>query len=149
MQAQQAVEEAIAIQTPLDHRQLEVMTPDECDRYLSVTPVGRVAFISNGGPLILPITYQYADGRIVFRTSHGEKLAAADRAESVGFEIDTWDDINETGWSVVIQGTMERVHQPAEIEELERGGLVAWAAEPFSYSWIRITPAYVSGRRLR
>ena len=139
----------MSTQVPLDHRQLEIMTPDECDKYLSQTPVGRVAFISNGGPLILPVTYQYADGQIVFRTSHGEKLAAADRAETVGFEIDTWDDINETGWSVVVQGTMDRVYQPDQVLELERSGLVAWAAEPHSYSWIRITPAYISGRRLR
>lgn len=135
--------------TPTDHRSLEIMSPYECDRHLENTPIGRVAFTSRGGPLILPVTYKYIDHKIVFRTSHGEKKAAADRGAPAGFEIDSWDDVSQTGWSVVIQGTIERVTDTELIDRYEHSDLEPWAPEPHTHVWVHVTPAYITGRRLR
>jgi len=134
---------------PTDHRDLEILSPDECDRRLQAMAIGRVAFTSRGGPMMLPVTYKYIEGRIVFRTSYGEKLAAADRADQAAFEIDAWDDVNRTGWSVVVQGKMERVTDLDELADYDESGLTPWARERHASHWIKITPAYVTGRAIR
>ncbi len=135
--------------SPTDHRDLEILSPDECDRRLMAMPIGRVSFISRGGPMILPVTYRYVNHRVVFRTSYGEKLAAADRADEAAFEIDAWDDVNRTGWSVVAQGKMERVTDIEEIADLDEIGLAPWARERHASHWVKITPSYITGRALR
>ncbi len=58
---------------PTDHRRLRVLTVDECDELLEATPIGRVAFINAGQPVILPVTYAYRNRSIVFRTGIGAK----------------------------------------------------------------------------
>lgn len=105
--------------------------------------------MSKGEPLVLPVNHAYVDGAVVFRTSVGEKLAAAQRGAPMSFEVDDWDAATRSGWSVVVRGTAEVVYEPEIVERYESLGLVSWASPGHEARWVRIRPTEVTGRALR
>ena len=131
-----------------DRGGITILTAEECDQLLSSTPIGRVAFVAAGEPVILPVAYRYTRGTIVFRTARGEKLDAAGRRAPVAFEIDGWDAARQTGWSVLVKGVSEEVVDPAELEELRALGLRPWTEAVDRRLWIRIRADEVTGRRI-
>jgi len=133
---------------PTDHGGLEVLKLDECRRLLASQQIGRLAFISAGEPLIMPLNYRMYQGDIVFRTTTGEKLNAARNAASVGFEADEWDADTQTGWSVIVSGRAQDVDDPDVITELNELGLRPWADVVDRNDWVRIVPHEISGRRI-
>lgn len=133
---------------PTDHRGLVVLDPEECDALLASTAVGRIAFMSYGRPLVLPVTYAYRDREIVFRTGIGAKLEAAARHDVMSFEIDGWDEETRTGWSVVVQGRADLVSDDEAIAELESIGLPSWAQRDRIPGWVRLIPDQITGRRI-
>ena len=126
-----------------------MLPPEECDRLLGLAPVGRVAFMSNGEPLIVPVNHAFVDGMIVFKTTVGEKLAAAERQAPMSFEVDGWDTTERTGWSVIVRGTAERIYNTDVEARLEALGLVSWAKPGSAGRWVRIRPTEITGRALR
>jgi len=63
--------------TATDNEGLEVLTYDECLQLLGSVPVGRVAFVTGGNPVILPVNH-VLDGRaIAFRVAAGSMYDAA------------------------------------------------------------------------
>lgn len=133
---------------PTDHRGSEVLTSEECDRLLSTTPMGRVSFLLDGEPQILPVNYRFEDGSIVIRTTAGSKIEAAEMHHRFGFEIDHWDAEERSGWSVVAHGSGEVVDDPDEVRRLERLGLESWAGGQESDLWIRLRLDDITGRRV-
>jgi nitroimidazol reductase NimA-like FMN-containing flavoprotein (pyridoxamine 5'-phosphate oxidase superfamily) len=131
-----------------DRGGLEVLDLVECRRLLEREQIGRIAFISGGEPLILPINYRMHRGNVVFRTTTGEKLDAARNAASVGFEIDGWNLESQTGWSVIVSGTAQDVEDPEAIGEMKTLGLRPWADAVARNNWVRIIPNEISGRRI-
>ena len=126
-----------------------VLSDDRCAELLATTPIGRIGFVSEGQPIVLPVTYAWHDGDVVFRTLEGQKLAAAAYAQPVCFEIDEWDAHDREGWSVVVKGVADEVTEWAEIEQLEQIGLAAWSHETWRRIWVRVTPTEITGRVLR
>ena len=136
-------------QRPITDRQgLEILDVDECWRLLATTPVGRIAFIDAGEPLILPVTHVVVGHRIAFRTASGSKLDAAMMAEPVGFEVDGYDASAQEGWSVVVRGVAEPVYDETLLRDLDGSGLEPWARAVSRPHWIQIKPSEVTGRRL-
>jgi len=110
--------------------------------------VGRVGFVQDGRPRIVPVNYLAATpDEIVFCSAEGGKLATLAAGAPVVFEIDEQRPLYHAGWSVVVEGTAEEITDAAELERLRRGPLRSWAA-PGSGRWIRIRVAEVSGRRI-
>ena len=58
----------------------------------------------------------------MFRTAPGEKLDAVWQNAPAAFEIDGWDTPTRTGWSVLVRGRTEAIHDETEIAELESSG---------------------------
>lgn len=137
-----------SMDTPTDHRGSEVLTSEECDRLLSTTPMGRVSFLLDGEPQILPVNYRYEDGSIVIRTTAGSKIEAAEMHHRFAFEIDQWDPEERSGWSVVAHGRGEVVSDSDEVRRLEGLGLESWAAGQQSDLWIRLRLDDITGRRV-
>jgi nitroimidazol reductase NimA-like FMN-containing flavoprotein (pyridoxamine 5'-phosphate oxidase superfamily) len=131
-----------------DHSGLEVLPYDECLLLLAQTPVGRVAFSSDGELVILPVNHAMDGASIVFRTAAGTKLRAAESAAVVGFEVDGFEPGLREGWSVVVSGTAELVLEDAELHRLESYGLRPWSDAQAKPHWIRIRPTQVTGRRI-
>ena len=127
---------------------LRVLDDAECIRRIESVPLGRIGFMAEGRPLVLPVNYVWYDGSVVFRTLEGQKLAAAAREQDVCFEIDEWDHTEHTGWSVVMIGRARQVTEWAEIEELERAGVVPWTRGEWRPLWIRVDADDLSGREI-
>jgi nitroimidazol reductase NimA-like FMN-containing flavoprotein (pyridoxamine 5'-phosphate oxidase superfamily) len=126
-----------------------VIDEARCMELVRSTPIGRVGFMSEGAPLVLPVNFAVYEGTIVFRSLEGQKLAAAAANQTVCFEVDQWDAKDKAGWSVVLRGTAREVTDWAEKEQLENIGLTPWAKEQWRPLWIRIEPSEISGRVLR
>lgn len=135
--------------TGTDRRGLAVLGFEECLRRLSRTRVGRVTYVSAGELVMLPINHAVDGASVVFRTSHGEKLQVASEAGHVAFEVDSFDEAAETGWSVLVKGTAERVYDPAITDRLDAMGLRSWADPAGQGQWVRIRPTEITGRELR
>ena len=115
-------------------------------RLLAAKKVGRLAFLHEGAPMIMPMNFTLVGERIVFRTlAYG--LAARAVTTPVAFEVDDIDDFLEAGWSVVVTGTAELLTE----EELGRlrGGDAPdpWAGGPRTLFMV-IPIDQVTGRQL-
>ena len=127
---------------------LEELSSEECDRLLSTHHFGRLAVVVEGRPVIFPVNYEYAEGRIVIRSDPGVKVDAATLA-SVAFEIDGVDESTRTGWSVLVQGFSQDVTEAVDpvSEALRSVPVEPWVPGHRTH-WLRIEPRFVSGRRL-
>lgn len=132
----------------IDRQGLVVLSTDECWELVANTPVGRVAFVADGQPTLLPVNHRLVGHNVVFLTTRGTKLGAAARARPVAFEVDEWDKHDRSGWSVVIQGTSDVVLEAEEIAELESLDLHPWATGTERTDWVRILAYEISGRRI-
>lgn len=124
------------------------LSPDECRNLAANTPIGRIGFITDQGPIVLPVNFAWFEGAVVFRTLEGQKLAASE-GQAVCFEIDEWNRESRTGWSVVIKGTAHEVTDWAEQAQLELLDLLPWARQNWRRIWVRVDPTEITGRLLR
>lgn len=131
--------------TSLDHQGLEVIAPEECWQLLADTPVGRVAFNEAGEPMVLPVNHAVVGHRIVFRTLRGSLLHEALMAEPVAFQVDDFDVVERTGWSVLVRGIADLAEDPQALEALE---LHPWADTVERNDWVQIRVEEVTGRRI-
>ena len=131
-----------------DRRGLRVLTLEECVGRLARTPLGRLAFVSAGESVILPVNHAVDGSCVVFRTTEGSKMDVAIENGNVAYEIDGYDAGAETGWSVVVKGTAELVYDDAETRRFEELGLRSWADPERRGQWVRIRPEEISGREL-
>jgi len=124
------------------------LSPAECRRLISAGGIGRVAFNTASGPVVLPVNFTVVGTSIVIRTdpgtvieTHGEDRAA--------FEVDHVDEVLREGWSVLIRGQAHRVLQPGELRHVRE----AATAEPWAGGardvYVRIVPDRITGRRIR
>lgn len=81
------------------------LSPQECRQLLAGHDLGRVAWATTDGIVVLPVSYALVGERIVFRTAPGTLLAGLASPQPVGFQIDDLDPETQTGWSVLVQGT--------------------------------------------
>ena len=109
--------------------------------------VGRVGFVVDGLPLILPVNYLADEESIVFCTEPGTKLSALGGGAPVVFEVDDSRPLFHAGWSVVVKGTAREISDEEELDELRRGPLHSWATRS-SEHWVRISMDEVTGRRI-
>lgn len=132
----------------LDHSGLEILSKDECLELLASEPVGRIAFIHEGAPVVLPVNHRVEGRTVVFRTDLGSKLSAAVMERVVAFEVDSYDAATQSGWSVLLRGTAESVDDTDAVAELDRLELTPWAAAGDRQHWVRVHPDEISGRRV-
>lgn len=132
---------------PLDRSGMQVLPVQECLERLAAAPIGRIAFVQNGEPVILPVNHGVHGTSVVFRSPLGSKLFAADRGQPVSFETDFADPELRTGWSVVVRGVAEIVDDPVEIARLDGLGIRPWAIKGPT-DWVRIRSYEVSGRQM-
>lgn len=120
---------------------------DECMARLRTAAVGRIAFCTPAGPVILPVNFVLEHGTVVVRTTPYSSLAGH-TADRVAFEVDDLDHDERRGWSVLVVGDASQIDDPDEIvEEGLRSRLAPWA--PGSRNlFVRITPRSVTGREI-
>jgi CBS-domain-containing membrane protein len=129
-----------------DRRGLRVLDLDTCLSRLRSAPMGRVSFVRDGAPVILPVNHAMDGTTVVFRTTWGSKLLVAEGAEQVAFEVDGIDPGPRRGWSVLIRGAATRVYDDAAVDRYERLPLRWWTPPPPEPVWIAIRPDEITGR---
>ena len=123
------------------------LSKSECFGLLARERVGRVAFVDDLGPIVMPVNFVLDRHMVVFRTDDGTKLDVAVRGSRVAFEIDGTNDAARTGWSVVVRGEAVEVTDTAELARLRRLPLHPWAPGAKTH-YVRILPAVLTGRRI-
>ena len=131
-----------------DRLGLIVLSAEECWSLVDGTPIGRVAFVSEGEPQVLPVNFLVDGHQLAFRSTAGSKFSAAAMRRPVAFEVDGWDVHTRSGWSVLIDGTADIVLDADEEARLDSMGLEPWAIHDQPMDWVKILPNDISGRRV-
>ncbi|MBB2892735.1 pyridoxamine 5'-phosphate oxidase family protein [Flexivirga oryzae] len=126
------------------HPRTQILTSDQCLALLGVAPVGRLGVVVGGRPEIYPVNHVLHEGDILFRTGSGTKLDGA-VGQPVAFEVDGYDIVAQTAWSVLVTGVAEEVSRVHELLDLMRLPVFPWepGAKPHL---IRIRPEAITGR---
>jgi nitroimidazol reductase NimA-like FMN-containing flavoprotein (pyridoxamine 5'-phosphate oxidase superfamily) len=112
---------------------------------LASVPVGRVAFVEAGEPIVLPVNHTVVGHRVAFRTTQGALLHEALMDRSVAFEVDDFVPERRAGWSVLVRGRATLADDEAELDGLV---LDAWADSVERNDWVVILADEISGRRI-
>ncbi len=128
-----------------------VLTRSECLELLAQVEIGRIALSMDALPVILPVAFALIDDDVHFWSMRDSKLDAAVDNRVVAFESGAYEPETGTGWSVLLQGLTQAVHESDSL----------WSpASPFPspspsatsedrYRMIRIQPGSVTGQRIR
>jgi len=129
---------------------IEILPEDECLRLLRSRELGRLVFVHEFNPVVLPMNY-VLDGRdVVFRADLGIKTRAATYRFRTAFQVDSIDVRRRSGWDVLVQGRLEEVspsERPDEYARLWALGVEPWAPGAKTHV-LRLVTEHVSGRRL-
>ena len=79
-------------ESPASRACWQELSKSECFGLLAQERLGRVAFVDDLGPLVVPVNFVLDRHMVVFRTDEGTKLDAACRGSRVAFEIDGADE---------------------------------------------------------
>ncbi len=126
-----------------------MLTPAECDALLRQSSVGRVAYVVDGWPVVIPVNYVFDGADVIVRTDARSKLAAATRHHQaqIALEVDAPLSVYKSGWSVLAHGRATEVTDDEEVARLRTLPLDPWAGGVRQH-WIRIRLVQVTGRRL-
>ena len=87
------------------HGRLFELSPDECWERAGSRPVGRLAWTGpHGRPTVIPVNFTVVDGSVHIRTAAYSQAARECDDSPVAFEIDTFDEAERSGWSVLMRG---------------------------------------------
>lgn len=109
--------------------------------------LGRVAFTIDDRPVIYPMNYAVADETLYLRTEPDSGIAAVHTGQLVAFEVDDVDEDWEEGWSVLVQGRLQEVTDPQELEQHRELRLRSWAPG-VRLHLLRLDAEHISGREI-
>jgi len=118
-----------------------------CWRLVTRVAVGRVGFVFDDEPFVLPVNCMVVDGKIAFRTAGDSMLHTLGDGVRVAFEADHVDPVAESGWSVLVRGNLWEVDDAELLGRLAGAESHPWAPGPID-RWMIIVPSVVSGRAI-
>lgn len=125
------------------------MSRERCVELLQASHVGRVGWQASDGQQILPVSYAFHQGTIVFRTSPYGVLSELVQPHEVAFEVDELDQNERLGWSIVVQGRAQAVEEPRDLVQFWTIDEVSpWAAGVRNL-FVQVTPTRITGRQVR
>lgn len=125
---------------------ISVLDESDCRAHLADAAIGRAAVVVGNVAHVFPVNFVLDNDEIVFRSGPGTKLDAAVAGSTISFEVDAFDPIDHSGWSVLVIGVARLVVDPDDRVRLSRIPLRPWAAD--DGEWIRLRPVTYSGRRV-
>ena len=124
----------------------EHLSESTCYQLLRDSSFGRVAFVGDGRPQIMPVNSTFFDGCVLIWTSEGMKLREMPM-RAAAFEIDDVDADGRWGWSVVAEGRAfnitDTLDEPSSARRTRRADSPAPGEKPYC---IQIVVRSVSGR---
>jgi nitroimidazol reductase NimA-like FMN-containing flavoprotein (pyridoxamine 5'-phosphate oxidase superfamily) len=134
-------------QVDFDRNGLALLDASECRSLLGASGIGRLALSVHALPVVLPVNFMLMADGILIRTGAGSKFEQACDHAVVGFEIDGYDPLSHSGWSVLVQGHARVLQTPAELAEAHQAGLTPWG-NPTADTFVKVSLDIVTGRRL-
>jgi hypothetical protein len=120
----------------------------ECLDFLPTKRVGRLGYVTEDGPRIVPLNYVATADAIVVRTLAYGEVARYSVDRRVAFEVDELDESSRSGRSVLVVGTARMV----SVDELQKilnqgGGPEPWAGGTRTL-FLTIPMTIVTGRQV-
>jgi uncharacterized protein len=131
----------------VDRNGMEVLDREHSLALLRSATIGRLAIHAGALPAIVPVNFAVTEHAIVIRTGTGSKLQQAIDNAVVAFEVDDFDPMRHTGWSVNVVGVAREITEPGELELVRRVPLAHWVPGEATH-YVGIALDVVSGRRL-
>lgn len=134
--------------------ELEELDQAECLRLIAPGGIGRLVYAGRFDLTVLPVNYVFFNGAILFRTAQDSptdedlRTGISHAEYRVAFEVDQFDADTRAGWSVLLQGPAHHLDSEAEQAEAMKAGVEPWPGGVREH-FIRITPARITGRRIR
>ncbi len=129
------------------HPHLEVLDQEECRSLLGSRPVGRLGLSENALPVVLPVNFVVDEDRILFISDDGVKLRAAREGAVACLEVDSYDTMRHSGWSVLVTGRLAEIPPGPRRDRAEQMALQAWAL-PAARHYVELGIDLMSGRRI-
>ena len=107
----------------------------ECLALVRSHTIGRVGWNAPDGPQILPVTYVLRDESIIFRTAPYGALSELRNAHQVAFEVDEFDVVTRTGWTVLVRGMIQAAANPDELTGLWDAARTRSPGRPVLATW--------------
>ena len=127
---------------------IEKLSLAESVSLLRENNVGRIAFLVDDYPVVLPVNFRLAMlyGRtwIAIRTRPGNVIDH--QGMKVAFEVDGADHMRRQGWSVLVRGTLQHV-DPDVADIREHFDSEPWLSTERE-AWLIVEPFAITGRRL-
>ncbi len=132
---------------PADLRVISKLLPAECRRLIAPGGVGRIAFGTLSGPVVVPVNFAVLADTVVVRTAEGTVIDGHSD-EQVALEVDHIDEALCQGWSGLVRGPAHRVAHPAELHRLQEDAAIwPWPGGEREV-YVRILPREITGRRI-
>jgi len=130
-------------------RTVEELSAEDCLTLLKSRNVGRIVFVDDEGPGVVPVNYGVAGDEIVLRVEQGSSLLRLIQ-DPIGFEIDQIDSQQSESWSVLVRGGGREVplEDVPDLLKLMHEDLPRPWAEGVHNHWLAIKIVSVTGRRL-
>jgi nitroimidazol reductase NimA-like FMN-containing flavoprotein (pyridoxamine 5'-phosphate oxidase superfamily) len=126
---------------------LEILDDATCWRLLVRAAFGRVAFFHADELHVLPVNAAVKAEKVIFRVPAGSLIAKAGHGAMVAFESDEIDRSAESGWSVLVRGSLWDVTDTPAATAWHELTVRSWAPGPLG-RWMCIEPTAVTGRIL-
>ena len=127
--------------------QMDDLVEEVCWHLLAGSRLGRMGFVLDGDPWVLPFNYTMHERSLVFRTTTGSMLHTLGDGAPVAVEIDNVDGAARTGWSVIARGHAWELSDPQQIASFAEGAVDPWAPGP-KERWMYVVPHAISGRAI-
>jgi hypothetical protein len=125
-------------------RWLVDLSTSECWQLALSRPVGRLAWTGPHGPTVIPVNFVVEAGNVLVRTKAYSEVARECDDSMVAFQVDSFDQEAQTGWSVLMRGRAHFEYQTPSAD----GDPEVWIDGPRSLR-LRIDVSEITGRRIQ
>jgi nitroimidazol reductase NimA-like FMN-containing flavoprotein (pyridoxamine 5'-phosphate oxidase superfamily) len=131
----------------VDASGLEMLSEPEALELLATVPLGRLVYSDRALPFVAPVSFILDGQDIVIRTGRRSNLATHGPGNIVAFQVDDIAVSTGSGWTVVVTGRLQLVHDAMEIARLSALKLQSWAPAA-SDRYLLLRPELITGRRI-
>jgi len=131
----------------IDRNGMEVLDREHSLALVRSATIGRLAIHAGALPAIVPVNFILTADAVVIRTGTGSKLQQAVDNAVVAFEVDDYDALRHTGWSVNVVGIAREITDPSLLDRVRRLPLAHWVPGPADHH-LAISLDVVTGRRI-
>jgi uncharacterized protein len=131
----------------VDASGLEMLSEPEALALLATVPLGRIVYSDRALPFVAPVSFNLDGADIVIRTGRRSDLATNGPGNVVAFQVDDIAVSSGSGWTVVVTGRLQLVHDVIEIARLSALKLQSWAPAA-SDRYLQLRPELITGRRI-